>query len=691
MIGLLFFSNAQGQNAGSLPRYGLFETSFSVDIDYDNPFDSSDISVDAEIESETMRTTVPCFFDGENGWKLRYTATDPGCHHYRITAKTPNTESLVHSGNFTVSPANAPGFIRIDANRPRLFAYENGGSYFPLGENLGWVNPPNSDTWTGYLQECENAGINWIRIWMCPWGRTEVEWTGQHYHGLGTYSLENARMIDNIFREAEQRGIYIQWVINHHGQYSINTNPVWNQNPYNTENGGFLGSPEEFFFNDKAKEHYRDRLRYLVGRWGYSTHLLAWEFWNEVNLTANYNFESVKAWHEEMVDYLRSIDPYNHLLTTSGSGDFNRTENIGGLDYLQTHAYITNVIDKVMDTSERAAREHPDRPHFFGEMSYDYRGPNRGDREGVILHNQLWASVHSWDSGTAMTWWWDNWVRPYDLYYHFKALSQYIDGIDWLEKQLLPLETKVASDPRDCSDFVFAPGLGWAETDRQKFTIHQDGTVEGLDRCSSFVHGQYHQDMSPNPIFVIDLKDPTRFGFEIDTIARAGAGCSVLLDGKRVERRVFPAKSSDYDPEEEGEFSISVPEGRHEISLTNNRSDWFRVERFWVEDFTPRPLAYARGNEDLILLWIHDRPHRYSVIDEYAEYTPLHEFEVSLPQARAGVFQVVRFNTYTGEQESLPSVETGAEGITLTIQPFQRDIAFRLKRVDAAVGIVPYR
>ncbi len=678
-----------GHAQDSVPQLGFFETSFEIDLEYENPYDSEDIRVDATILSAGFERQVPCFFDGENGWILRFTPKLPGDYSFRVNAVTRQESKLVHSGEFVVTPRRDRGFVRIDNTRLRHFSFENNDSYFPLGENLGWVSPARLSTWTDYLRECENAGINWIRIWMCPWGRTEIEWTGNSYHGLGTYSLQNARMIDGIFREAEQRGIYIQWVINHHGQYSIKTNPVWDQNPYNTRNGGFLRSPDEFFRDEEAKRHYRDRLRYLVARWGYSTHLMAWEFWNEVNLTANFHFETVKSWHEEMSAYLRTIDPYNHLQTTSGSGDYDRMENINGLDYLQTHAYITGIIDKIMNTSKRAALEHPDRPHFFGELSYDYRGPNKGDRDGVILHNQLWASVHGWDSGTAMTWWWDNWVRPYDLYYHFEALSHYVDEIDWLKQELLPLGTKVTAHPRDYSDFVFGPGLGWAETDRERFIINRDGTVEGLGRCSSFVHGQYHREMAPNPIFEIDLKHPAQFGFEIGTVARAGAGCSILLDGERVERRVFPARNDDYDPAVEGEFSISVPSGKHEIAVKNNRSDWFRVERFWVEDFVPRPLAYARGDEELILLWIHDRPHRYAVIEDYGEYGPLHESKVSLPQIRTGVFEIHQFDTYTGERERLPSVEAGPEGLTVTIQPFEKDIAFHLKRVDTAVGIAP--
>ncbi len=314
---------------------------------------------------------------------MRFTPREVGDYTYRIFAATRREKVEVHSGEFRVARRPDRGFIQTAKMSPRHFIFENGESYFPLGENLGWVSPPTLETWKGYLQECQKAGINWIRIWMCPWGMTEIEWTGRGYHGLGRYSLGNARMIDGIFQEAEERGIYIQWVVNHHGQYSAETNPIWDQNPYNSKNGGFLKSPAEFFTNEEARRHYRDRLRYLVGRWGYSTHLLAWEFWNEVNLTSGFSFPVVKRWHEDMASYLRSIDPYDHLLTTSAAGDFREIYTIGGLDYLQTHAYVTNIIEKLMETSRRNWQEYPDRPHFFGEMSYDYVAQIGGTVKGL--------------------------------------------------------------------------------------------------------------------------------------------------------------------------------------------------------------------------------------------------------------------------------------------------------------------
>jgi len=680
-----------------IPVYGLFETRFDIEFQRLNPYDSSDIQADGLIEDENgKRFFIPCFYDGSEGWKMRFTPSKPGTYTYRIQVKIQSETKDVQSGTFRAIPNEARGFVRIDERSPRYFSFENGESYFPLGENMGWVQwggTANLDTWIGYLNECRDSGINWIRIWMCPWGMTELVWmpVGIRYHGRQRFELVNARVIDGIFQEAEKRGIYIQWVINHHGQYSLEHNSVWKDNPYNTANGGFLESPEKFFTDEEAQRVYRDRLRYLAGRWGYSTHLLAWEFWNEVDLTAHYDFPTVKAWHERMAAFLDTIDPYDHLKTTSVAGSTGQIFSIESNDYYQSHAYVPNIIDRIMTTSAKNLGRYPNRPHLFGELSYNWRGPNKDDREGVILHNQLWASVHSADCGTAMTWWWDNWVRPYNLYYHFRALADYVEGIDWASENLLPLEARVTDVPGNQCEFTFAPKIGWGETDRKEFSIRSDGTVEGLDECTSYVHGRAHIKLAPNPDFTIETARETVFGFRIEEVAANGSVCTVKLDGETVVERVFASTQNDSTIGDEGTFTVSVPAGAHRISIRNRGRDWFRVNHYWVEDFAQRPVAYARGSRDRVLIWVHDRPHQFATVSRYGEYGSTQPAAMTLPSLREGEFSVERFDPYTGKITKRPNVRASETGLTIELPSFLKDTAYRIRRIPSSVENAPER
>lgn len=674
----------------TLFQYDLFETSFQAGHTDKNPFDAAEIQVDAVIHHNQRSVTVPCFYDGEHRWKLRYTPRETGEYTYRIYAQTVDNKELIQEGSFIVEAKANRGFVRVGTNSSRFFVFENGDSYFPIGENLGWVRwtgSPAIDEWNMYLDECEKVGINWIRIWMCPWGRTELVWTpqGDRYHGYRQYDLANARVNDQIFEEAAKRGIYIQWVINHHGQYSINHNPIWDENPYSVKNGGFLDRPQDFFTHPEAKRHYRNRLRYLVARYGYSTHLIAWEFWNEVDLTASFDAAVVKAWHEEMSSYLREIDPYTHMQTTSTSSPNAVIYSIEGMDFIQSHAYVENIIERLMADSAVRAREYPRHPHFFGELSYDYRGPNRGDKEGVILHNQLWASLHSWDCGTAMTWWWDNWVHPYNLYYHFKPVAVYIQGIHWDKENLTPVETEVEIQPGNQGTLTFTPFIHWGNTSRSEFIIQNNGVVQGLRECTRFVHGDNHRQMAPNPVFVVSVDQPVEFGMRIERVSGNGAECAVRVNGETVFQRTFAATGKDITMGEEGIIRVSLPIGDHRITITNSGRDWFLVKQYWIEQFAPRVVAYARGNADRVLVWVHDRAHRYATIDTYPDQSRLVDTSITLPEYRSGEYLLERIDTYQGERLSQSYISASASGLTFPVPSFDKDTAFRIQRKSTAV------
>lgn len=679
----------------SLPAYGLFETSFAVSLPYDNPFDSASIRVDAAIQRDGGETVgVPCFFDGET-WKLRYTPAHPGSYTFHITARQDGETKEIKSGEFQVTERADRGFVRIGKNTQRHFVFENGEPYFPLGQNLGWVGgrEPLLDIWKGYLDECAQAGMNWVRVWMCSWGMTELTWTpnGGRYLGYERYDSVNAQLIDGIFQEAERLGIYIQWAINHHGQYSKETNPIWDENPFNVKNGGFLNEPWEFFTNEKAKHHYKNRLRYLVGRWGYSTHLLGWEFFNEVDLTSKFDVPAVKQWHEEMARYLREIDPYDHLRTTSASSQHEKLYAIEGLDYLQTHMYITRLIDALAETSPKRVRDYPTTPHFFGEMAYDWRGPASVDPAGVSLHEQLWASVHATaDAGTAMTWWWDNWVRPRNLYPHFRALANYVEGIDWDRENLRPMTASIEPKSENTGPFQFVPPINWGTTRRTRFEIKETGEVEGLDECTQFVHGNAHRDMAPNPIFLLELDRPTQFRFKIAVVARAGATCIVNLDGNEVFQRVFVSTQNDSTMGEEGNVSIAVPSGRHNISIKNTGQDWFQVQYYSVDNLVQRPRAFARGNQERVLLWVYDRLHQLVYLSDSENpgaqsSGALAATTLTLPNLAEGEYVVEPFDPYAGTAGIPTTVKASISGLAIPIPSFEKDMAFRIHRKTTAV------
>ncbi len=421
-----------------LALYELLELQVSFQGQYVDPYDQNEIALVGLFQSPSGKAlTVEGFlYSGEvDGvepvrrpvWKLRFTPNEVGKWSYTVQVK--NRWSEARSAPFSVEcvSGGGDGFVRVDRQNPHYFALDSGKFYYPLGQNVAWEN---IEKYPRYFEKMKKNQENWARIWMTNWS-FGIEWKRMGgYKGLGNYNLDNAAKLDRLFHLADKNGIYLQLVFDFHGAYSRKVNPEWANNPFNAANGGFLNEPHEFFEDGRAKALYKKRLHYIVARYGHNVRLMAWEFMNEIFFTDNYDKDREFAWHKEMSEYLRSIDPYKHLITTSFFDGFNKqTYELSTFDFAQMHVYRQKVWKHFANTAPRMRTLG--KPYFFAEFGSDSgNGVDDKDEKGVFLHGGLWASFMQLTAGNAMPWWWDTHIDPKDLYYHFGALARFAEGVD---------------------------------------------------------------------------------------------------------------------------------------------------------------------------------------------------------------------------------------------------------------------
>jgi hypothetical protein len=344
----------------------------------------------------------------------------------------------------------------VSARDPRYLAFEDGTPYFAVGENTGWYDARGTDAYDDWFGALAKQHANFGRIWMSSWA-FGLEWNDT---GLGNYTkrLDRAWQLDRVLDEADRRDIYVMFSLLNHGAFSTVFNSEWASNPYNAANGGPLAMPAEFFTNPEARKLFERRLRYVVARWGWSTHVQSWELWNEVDLTDGYNSSTVAAWHAEMASSLRAFDPHDHLITSSHAIFFNDPSVWSVLDFTQQHFYadtippFANVAKTVMNlTADRFAATG--KPVLFGELGVNSRGPSEtkaADPEGIGVHDGLWGGVVSGGFGTAMPWWWDNVIatEPDRYYPMFGAVARFVRGVAWDRERFVPLAGTVAAQSR---------------------------------------------------------------------------------------------------------------------------------------------------------------------------------------------------------------------------------------------------
>lgn len=445
-----------------VPVYETVELGLELAATYDNPFDPEQIDVGATFTGPAgAELKVNGFLDqpfqrrlegreerleaaGPPVWKVRFAPTQPGAWRAVVTARDRSGTVTAPEVRFTATAPTQRGVIRRAARNPRGFAFDDGTPFVAIGENLGWSGGRGTFDFDDWLPALHRAGANWVRIWMCSWN-CALEWSRESkgeqrrgtYFGVGRYSLENAAKLEAILDRCAAESQYVMLCFGTYGEFNDGgyfNEGQWKANPYNVANGGPCTKPEEFWTNETARKLYRQRLRYLLARYGARPIIQSWEFWNEA--------KAPTAWVAEMARFVkgtgefadRPADPFGHLLSTSyGTPEIWRLPEI---DFSQTHHYGKGDVADHAPVALKDGRAHFTfgKPHLLAEFGIDWRAPDLKydpDRRGVNLHNGLWAALLAGDAGGGMIWWWDNYIHPGNLYAHFTPLRGFADRVPW--------------------------------------------------------------------------------------------------------------------------------------------------------------------------------------------------------------------------------------------------------------------
>jgi len=409
-------------------QYGKMEWDFKIDEPFSNPYDSRDMAVDMIIRSPSGKSLMlPCYFEKEEDsfskWKARFTPQESGQYKYRFRISG-HQRSTGNTGwkTFQAAPSTDDGFLHVNDNWTLRF--DSGKPFRGIGENVGWEARSFEDpryTFEYLLGSLSRNGANFIRSWMCPWS-LPLEWkkvsqTDRYENSEEYFNPGGIRRMDEFIRLADSLDLYIMLALDSHN--ALIENNQWEMNNYHIVNGGPARTPVEFFTLDESRAMYQNRLRYLVARWGYSPAIAAWEFFNEIDnavfTSSPENREripqaAVTAWHEEMSRYLKSIDPYGHIVTTSVSHrDIAGMNDLEGLDINQKHIYKHTDLIRPEILKYTAAHG---KPYAIGEFAYEWNWEL--DFNTILeeldddFRRGLWYGLFSPTTVLPMTWWWEH-------------------------------------------------------------------------------------------------------------------------------------------------------------------------------------------------------------------------------------------------------------------------------------------
>ncbi|MDH7568465.1 MAG: DUF5060 domain-containing protein [Armatimonadota bacterium] len=706
-----------------VPCFEKMELRVDLSATYRNPFDPEEIDLSAEFTAPSgKKVTVPGFLyqpfqrrlDGRNErleaagapeWRIRFSPTETGEYRYVVIARDRSGTVRSQPATFRALAGTRPGFVRVSKDDPYYFAFDNGSPYFPLGANVCWPGSRGTYDYDDWFPSYGAAGCNYARLWIGPFDAFTLERRaipGREDTGLGRMDQTGAWRLDYVLGLAERHGLYLMLCIESFNALRIRPqHNFWQQYPYNAANGGMLEKPEEFFTHEEARRCFRNRLRYLVARWGYSPHVLSWEFWNEVDIIERYVSGDVARWHQEMSRYLRNIDPWKHLQTTSYAGTAGdpAVDGLPEMDYVQGHRYGARDIAAEFAGWSRRKREAYRKPYYMGEFGLDAGGAG-GDRDpdGLSLHNGLWATITNGDAGGAMLWWWDSYIHPRDLYYHLAAVANFVRGVDWPREGFRPARDAAVTfavrpaqpDRRDL--LLSGTATSWSPSPANQpntFVVPRSGKVEGLERLSGVQHGVRNHPTLHNPAtFQVDYGAPGRFVVAVRGVSgHGGAALKIVLDGKTVLEQDFPDPDGTQNTETitrfNGPYAVEVPAGRHTIVVENTGADWFYVDYLlpaYVESWEPRLRAFALAGKQLVLAWVQHADHTWSRRADGVKAEPVPGTHLRVPGVQPGRYQVEIWDTYQGRVVQTQQVAAAGGELVVPLPAVATDVAVKARR-----------
>jgi hypothetical protein len=403
-------------------QYQKAEWNISVTASYFNPYDQKDITLDMIITTPSGKPLVlPCYFESgdttASQWKARFAPQETGSYRYYFRLQTTSGNVSSPESGFTSIATKSPGFLH--SNTLWTFKFDNGQIFRGIGENVAWESRSFEDpkwTYDYLLPTLSKNGANFFRTWMCYWNMP-LEWqkvgSTKRYTNTDQYFNPGAiKRMDELVHLTDSLGLYFMLTLDWHGH--LMEKGGWKNSPYNELNGGPAKTPTDFFAMRKARDKYKNKLRYVVARWGYSTSIAAFEFFNEVDNAVFNSADSiliphnlVTQWHDEMSRYLKDIDPYNHMVTTSISHrDITGMNSLAYIDFNQKHIY---------KHTEKIPAIYPQyiqnfgKPYVVAEFGYRWEDDNPKYGEGFDYDYKrgLWYGLFSPTPILPMTWWWE--------------------------------------------------------------------------------------------------------------------------------------------------------------------------------------------------------------------------------------------------------------------------------------------
>ena len=424
-------------------QYSATEWAYTSGMRYSDPF--NDVQLDILItRPDGSEQVVPAFWAGEQTWRVRYSSTQVGTHHFRTRCSDTNNSDLHgREGTLEVTPYEGDnpllqhGPLQVASNR-RYLEHLDGTPFFWLGDTW-WMGLCKRLKWPEDFQELTAdrvaKGFSLIQIVaglypaMDPFderGANEAgfPWDREYTHINPAYFDMADLRVAHLVRSGLVPCIVGCW-------------------------GYFI----DFAGADVLKKHWR----YLIARYG--AYPVVWcaageavmPFYRTPKFLEMMNARTEKqdrnAWHDpekaviwsDIMRTIRAMDPYHHPLTihpTTYGHDQVDDPTTMDIHWLQTGSMGYRTLTPTIDILEQALAAEPKMPTIDSEVNYESEAEtNREETQRFLFWSCLLTGAAGHTYGANGIWQVNTREQPFGL---INPLGVAWADIPWDEAYKLP-------------------------------------------------------------------------------------------------------------------------------------------------------------------------------------------------------------------------------------------------------------
>lgn len=375
------------QSAAEIDAYDFVEVTLKVaGPTAKNPF--RDAIVTGQFERQgSPPSNVEGFCDSPDGtvYRLRFMPTKPGPYSYTVEYRQGDSRQS-HSGKFTARDGKHRGLVRVDKEHPWHFVWEGTGEhYFWNGTTTYWLlGWQDEDVIRQAIDRLARLKVNRIRVALCgrttsgqrwyeplvvntdkfqfrlnPWVAERPDSVDKPGFDVTRYNVPFWQKCERMLRYARDKGMVVSIIF-----YLDGRDP--GVEPFGKAQ---MGCADE-------QRYYR----YGVARLAAFSNVM-WDVTNEYQLFRD------EPWTDKMGTLIKTCDPYGHLTSVHGHGDFRfrtspwadfamyqRWDEAGGHDFLLKHRQTQAKTGRPMP---QVNEEYGYEDHYPGKWGGGRKSPAR--------------------------------------------------------------------------------------------------------------------------------------------------------------------------------------------------------------------------------------------------------------------------------------------------------------------------